>query len=946
MSPPPLADSVVASPTLSVFESTLKRADAAIAAMEKGRSEAHAALNDALPLLDSAITKNLSLRAMVPVQAAFMCCLVGDLPLAQQFAAKGIAEAAQELEELCADYKQALDQNRREIGGCRRAANYVVAFVPFVAKHDWVAWEELDLIRGNLQANVAAVSQMRKMRPQLDTVGWASWPYPPETEKAVKYWSARALTDWGRILLDNVRSGKDIESAQLLAQTSLDLLSQAPRDQLAADTYNLLGRSFLRGRDPSLIKEKGIPCLQKSIEILENIGNLDDAALDRGNVGAAEIELARLAEANDDPKQALLLYEQAEKHLRSAVDIHRTCGFPLHLPRVLMQLGALYISRKNWDRAEQTYLEIWKLLQDNSQQASPTGVTACVCLAQAYLEQNKVAQALDAVLPGIRTIETPGAARVDPETAITGYQVLGEILRQQNETATAEKVLSVALQHFDDYNRFTLAAFSGETSLKRFRSLFEALIDCCATLSRSSQEQAARAFNLAERIKWHLLTLLLRFLPLKWPGIESEPLIAEEGRLLKTMADLALNREARAAGDTAGLTRRIEAIWTELEPRYPEYVAIRRQKTAEFQEVVAWLDPQVPVLVEYYLGETTGIALAFVLKKDAPTPTIVRLPTTPADLVKQVLKLRPNPNESDFPSSRTFNEISRGLHSCLIQPLLQHLPEGAGVCIVPYGVLHNLPFCALFDGKRYLIERNPLVIAPTATGLRWWRTHGTPRHAQSCLIAAVSTRSGVGQDLNEFRRLAHDEIARLFSNSVFISSEEATKVRVRDELQRSDATWDVVHVACHGDFEKQGWQSYLEMQPGPGIDDPNWKAIEIGTQIRTSASLVTLSACDSGIVEASSNDEVAGLAHAFLFAGASSVLATLWRVQQGVGVEVTRDFYKWWMGRFEGGQTCSKIEALQKALRACLCEKSLFGLRRKRANPYLWGTFQLYGDWR
>ena len=45
------------------------------------------------------------------------------------------------------------------------------------------------------------------------------WPYPPETEKATRYWSARVLTDWG-LLMDNITSGADVQAAQALADLS------------------------------------------------------------------------------------------------------------------------------------------------------------------------------------------------------------------------------------------------------------------------------------------------------------------------------------------------------------------------------------------------------------------------------------------------------------------------------------------------------------------------------------------------------------------------------------------------------------------------------------------------------------------------------------------------------------------------------------------------------
>ena len=61
---------------------------------------------------------------------------------------------------------------------------------------------------------------MRKMRPQFDKVGWGSWPYPPETEKAAKYRSARALTHWGIGENDGVLVGQALVAMQATVKSA------------------------------------------------------------------------------------------------------------------------------------------------------------------------------------------------------------------------------------------------------------------------------------------------------------------------------------------------------------------------------------------------------------------------------------------------------------------------------------------------------------------------------------------------------------------------------------------------------------------------------------------------------------------------------------------------------------------------------------------------------
>lgn len=922
----------------------MMRADAAL--KTRNQVGAAGALREALTIMSSPPGEDTALRPLLPVQGSYMSLLAGDIAVAQQFAILALRNLAGELEELCGNYTRALEEHSSTGAAlCFQAANYVVAFLPFVSHHSWVSWDDLLLVADS-GMNASVVAMLKNMRPQLDKIGWAAWDYPPESERAARHWSARALTDWGRMLMDNVRSGADVQNAQALAETGLNLIQNEPEDQITADALNLLARAFNSYGDFKTTLEKAVPLFSESIRILESIGNIDDAAVDRGNLGAMLLGQAEFAAVNGDAHTADQLYNQAEDLLKSAIKVHRTCKFPSHLPGALMNLGSLYNSRENWLQAESIYSEA--LTAANNDPFLTIAALSNLGSAQIKQGKDKVPEAEQNLRRAVVLIEGPPGCSVNPETYALAYGQLGSALRIQGKFADAEGNLTKAVTRLETYSFSFFEERSKAFLFKKFRWVYEALIDSCAALSVDQPECAARAFNLAERIKWRSLTEILRYLPLSFPGMESEPLLVEETGLLNQIFKLAIGAPGRTPRDvdTASILRRLDEIWTQLEPRYPEFVAMRRQQTVEAPEAVAWLDERVPTLVEYYLGDEFDTSLAFVLKRGAKWPVAVRLSSSPSDIAALIVTLRPTEG-LEFPPPEAFNAVSERLHRALIAPLLHLLPAGSGVCFVPFGPLHNLPFAALYDGTQYLIERNPVVVAPSATGLRWWRTRKSSTAPQSCLIAAFSTRSGVGQDLNDFKKLAREQIASLFPQCTIVPSEQATKARLQAELTgTSDRRWDVVHIACHGNFEPDGLQSYLEVQPEPSAPEAKWTALEIFTQVRVAATLVTLSACDSGIAETSTNDEIAGLAQAFLFGGASSVLASLWRLQQGIGAEITHDFYHLWMGLSSDRVAHSKIEALQAALRARLHENVWFGLMRKPVSPYLWSAFQLYGDWR
>lgn len=654
-------------------------------------------------------------------------------------------------------------------------------------------------------------------------------------------------------------------------------------------------------------------------------------ARDQANLGALCIAWAAWAKAGgaslaavDRPEDLL---RKAAELLEGALGAGRPTGDPEGRIGALVNLAVLYSRGERWPKAGPLF------------EARIAANYGTQLFRHGDAEQAKLW--LERAVAANRHWLSP-----DPRTYLLSLGTLGELLSREGHHAEGYVHLSVEVAELDRFRTSFRAERTNFELLKTLDWIYESFIICCAALATSHPQRAVEAFETAEKTRWRLLVTLLRYLPLGLPQPTEEPLLEEENELLGVVGQRALREPALAASYEATMAfRRLEDIWTEMEARHPDYVAFRRQRTGTAAEARALLNDEVPILLEYYIGTEHEVVLAFVVSRESALTEVVRLPIRPKELTDLVNALR---REDSSKPRRGFDRAAGALYDVLIRPLLDHLPAGAGLCIVPHGPLHNLPFAGLDDGKRYLAERNAIVIAPSASGLRWW-VRRDPSRIESCLAFAatqsLASQDGPHPDLLLFESLAKRKIAPLFTSHGELFGEAATKARLRHEIGDGQDRWDVVHIACHGIVQNDaggpmpssGLNSYLVMAGKPARDK-DLTAIEIMSQMRVRATLVTLSACDSGEAHYGSGDELAGLTHAFLLAGASSVLSSLSYIVQDAGVFLTGSFYRSW----RGGR--SKLRALQYAQNAMMRRRILW-IGPRQFHPQQWSAFQLYGHW-
>jgi CHAT domain-containing protein len=206
------------------------------------------------------------------------------------------------------------------------------------------------------------------------------------------------------------------------------------------------------------------------------------------------------------------------------------------------------------------------------------------------------------------------------------------------------------------------------------------------------------------------------------------------------------------------------------------------------------------------------------------------------------------------------------------------------------------------------------------------------------IVTAATTAATRPADLEHLDLLAPlpstaDEardIARLFAGSAAVlEGARAT----RAELERSGfAHARILHFATHGLIdEERPERSGLVLTADPPRDDGLLQMRQI-YGLHLDAQLVTLSACDTALGQNVTGEGMIGLTRAFFFAGARSVVASLWDVEDAATAHLMEEFY----ARLRAGVPID--EALRDAKLAMRRGGGTTG------RPFYWASFVVSGQ--
>jgi CHAT domain-containing protein len=434
--------------------------------------------------------------------------------------------------------------------------------------------------------------------------------------------------------------------------------------------------------------------------------------------------------------------------------------------------------------------------------------------------------------------------------------------------------------------------------------------------------------------------------------------------------------------ELTGLSIKQQELEEEIRRASPKLSALKYPETLDLKTAQAVLDTDT-LLLTYYVAQNETYLFA-VTKSDIKVFT---LPAGEDTLNSQIKAFRNKVAiyRIDLHDPLRLEEASqqgKELYDALVRPAQEFVNRAKRILICPDGPLHVLPFAALVSQTkptlRYFTEDKPLhmissmtVYAETrrpATENKQYQmkllAFGDPLYSKQQTEAAkiqpsVQTapnrrreqrkaesepevgdllRKGFNLDALPWTRREVEGISRLFGNSATIKmGQQATETVAR----QASKDYSILHFAVHGWLDDQiGLNSALALsqpeiirQKATRDDNGLWQAWEIFEHARLNADLVVLSACETGLGQNIRGEGLIGLTRAFQYAGAKSIVVSLWEVNDASTAEFMTVFYK------ELRKGVSKDVALQTAMRT-------MRNTRKWHHPFYWSPFILVGNWR
>ncbi len=571
------------------------------------------------------------------------------------------------------------------------------------------------------------------------------------------------------------------------------------------------------------------------------------------------------------------------------------------------------------------------------------------------------------------------------------YYALGRLEMKQNNFAAAEEHLLHSIKLTDDIRRVSTSSDLAAAFSASVHERYEAYIECLMHKHLLHPEEgfAARALEASELARGRALAEMLRATQTNLaPGLEPK-LAAEEKYLRQTLRSKeeykvrllnkpykkevvdALESEIKALQDS------YRQVSETILARYPAYDQINRPTAWSLAQIQAEIlgDDQT-VLIEYSLGETKSFVWAVtrdhITSAELPSRAVIN---EAAERVYDLLKATPS-QQTESKLAQAAQDLSR----IILLPMAAELHKRR-IIVVTDGALTYVPFQVLPSPKTnnaLLVTEHEIVNVPSASILGQLRQETARRAPPTKVLAAFgdpifaldnaeSKGTNVGEqgaavqtleaerlrhslrdielsgdsfDPSVIKRLTYAKrelaVLREFATvgETFVAADfDAT----RELLQSTDLSrFAILHFATHGFLNPKRPENsglVLSTVNRAGQTQNGFVELQDIFNLHAPVDLVVLSACQTALGKNVRGEGLIGLTRGFMYAGASSVVASLWKVDDEATAELMKQFYTNLLQK--GMPPDAALRAAQDSIRQ----------RPEWRSPYYWAAFTLQGEY-
>ncbi|MEZ2340104.1 tetratricopeptide repeat protein [Microcoleus sp.] len=716
-------------------------------------------------------------------------------------------------------------------------------------------------------------------------------------------------------------------------------------------------------------KQKALEYYSQSLPMFRATGNRRGEAATLGNIGSVYSDLGEQQKALEYYSQSLPLFRATGDRRGEAVTLNN--------------IGSVYSDLGEKQKALEYYsqsLPLFRATGDRREEAATLDNIGSV-----YAELGEKQKALEYYSQSLLLRRAVGDRSGE---ALTLYNV-AFVKRDRGNLTEALNDIEASLKIIENLRTKIASPELRSSYFATVQNYYEFYIDLLMQLHKTNPKSGydTKALEASERSRARSLLELLQEANANIREGISPDLLQQENRAKQQLDAIEKQRIQELSNlnpnpakineidkQRLALLQQYQQIQTQIRSASPRYAALTQPQPLTLSEIQKKVLDENTILLQYAIGKdrsylwvvtSTGLT-SYELPKRADIETAA----------KNFRDTVTNPRLRNVPQK--VAEASANLSQLILQPAAAQLGEKR-LLIVPDGVLHYTPFPALNISQTAgqnpnipLITKHEIIILPSASTLGILRQNYGDRKLPDRTLAILADPVFSPDDERIKGKLTKETTEKLESNNLglnrslrasnlgwppsrlpFTRQESQIILSLVPSASNSEkidfsatrttaidgslANYKIVHFATHGIANSQNPELsgiLMSMVDDKGNPVNGFLRLNDIFNLKLSANLVVLSACQSGLGQNIKGEGMVGLTRGFMYAGAQRMAVSLWNVDDEGTSVLMQKFYQ---------KMLQQKLAPAAALRAAQMEMMQ---QEKWKSPYYWAAFTLQGEWK